>query len=496
MKLKTLALAAAMTLALSAAQAATGPSSSQAPYLVPTATGVSVTSIISVGDAAGNGYRMVGIPDGLGAYDNNDGTITVTMNHELGNTVGAVRAHGSIGAFVSKWIIRKSDLKVLTGQDMVQRAADVYTWDTATGTWVAGTTAFARTCSADLAAPGAYWNPVTKKGARTARIHLNGEENGVEGRALAWVMGEAGDPDSVWELPALGRFSFENAVANRVKQDKTIVVGTDDSSVEGQVYVYVGQKQATGNVVQRTGLHGGKLYAIKVTGNQSEDTSDQPFGSAADGSFTLVDVTPTAYGSGSGLALNTQTVAAGGTNFLRPEDAGWDHKRPTVLHVATTSSTTGRSRIWEFNFTDIANPELGGTVRVAGDGGANGSAFQMADNLTSDKRTGHVIFQEDVGNNVRLGKVWGLNPATGALVELAAHDPNRFLNPGPDFLTQDEEASGVLDVSDLFKNVPGYDVKAYRYYLLDTQAHYAIAGEAVEGGQLQLLAVPVKLVNK
>lgn len=108
MKLKTLALAAAMTLALSAAQAATGPSSSQSPYLVPTATGVAVTSIITVGDAAGNGYKMVGLPDGLGAYDNNDGTFTVTMNHELGNTVGAVRAHGSMGAFVSKWVTARA----------------------------------------------------------------------------------------------------------------------------------------------------------------------------------------------------------------------------------------------------------------------------------------------------------------------------------------------------------------------------------------------------
>jgi len=80
-------------------------------------------------------------------------------------------------------------------------------------------------------------------------------------------------------------------------------------------------------------------------------------------------------------------------------------------------------------------------------------------------------------------------------VELAAHDPARFITGAANFLTQDEEASGVIDITDLFKNVPGYDVKTMRYYLLDTQAHYPIAGEAVEGGQLQLLAVPVKLVK-
>ena len=107
----------------------------------------------------------------------------------------------------------------------------------------------------------------------------------------------------------------------------------------------------------------------------------------------------------------------------------------------------------------------------------------------------HVVFVEDVGNNARLGKVWSLTPATGALVELAAHDPDRFLAGGSHFLTQDEEASGVLDVTDLFKDVAGYDTKAFHYFLLDTQAHYAITGEVYEGGQLQLMAVPVALVK-
>ena len=50
---------------------ATGPSSSQSPYVTPTAPGVEVTSILTVGDSVGN-YTMVGIPDGLGAYDNGD----------------------------------------------------------------------------------------------------------------------------------------------------------------------------------------------------------------------------------------------------------------------------------------------------------------------------------------------------------------------------------------------------------------------------------------
>ncbi|MBK8121274.1 MAG: hypothetical protein IPK39_20555 [Sulfuritalea sp.] len=104
-----------------------GPSSSKTPYVIPTAPGWSVTSILTVGDEAVNKYKMVGIPDGLGAYDNgpNSDTFTVLMNHELGDTQGVARAHGSKGAFVSEWVINKNTLQVVSGQDLVQSAANV-----------------------------------------------------------------------------------------------------------------------------------------------------------------------------------------------------------------------------------------------------------------------------------------------------------------------------------------------------------------------------------
>jgi hypothetical protein len=83
----------------------TGPNSSDMPYLLPTRSDVEITSLISVGDTANNGYKMVGIPDGAGAYDNNDGTFTFLLNHELTSTAGIARAHGQKGTFISKWNI-------------------------------------------------------------------------------------------------------------------------------------------------------------------------------------------------------------------------------------------------------------------------------------------------------------------------------------------------------------------------------------------------------
>jgi hypothetical protein len=76
-KLKPLTLAIAGAVAAASAGADTGPST----YVVPTVSGVTITSILTVGDLV-NSYAMVGIPDGLGAYANNgDGTFTVLMNH-------------------------------------------------------------------------------------------------------------------------------------------------------------------------------------------------------------------------------------------------------------------------------------------------------------------------------------------------------------------------------------------------------------------------------
>src|SRR5215813_4155594 len=81
-------------LAVAASAQTTGPSSSQSPYVLPSIPGVSTTSILTVGDTFG-GYRMVGIPDGLGAFGpGTDSPFTLMMNHEIPAGSGINRAHG------------------------------------------------------------------------------------------------------------------------------------------------------------------------------------------------------------------------------------------------------------------------------------------------------------------------------------------------------------------------------------------------------------------
>jgi secreted PhoX family phosphatase len=441
-----------------------GLSSSQSPYLLPTVSGGKFTSILTTGDAVG-GYKMAGIPDGLGAYDNGNGTFTVLMNHELGNTLGTTRAHGSIGAFVSKWVINKSDLSVVSGGDLIKNvnlwSAGAYTTFNAANP--SPKAAFNRFCSADLPAPTAFFNSATGLGTQE-RIFLNGEEGGTEARAFAHIATGAA-AGTTYELPGMGKFSWENAVAAPFASDKTIVVGLDDAT-PGQVYVYVGTKTNTGTDVDKAGLTNGKLFGVAVSGLTSEVSASIPTPNTG---FSLVDLGNVK--DSTGASLETRSTALGVTKFLRPEDGAWDPSNLRDFYFVTTNAFTAPSRLWRLRFNDISKPELGGTITAVLDGT---EGQKMLDNIGIDN-FGHILMQEDVGNNAHIGKVWQYTIATDALVQVAQHDSSRFITGAANFLTLDEESSGIIDVQSILG--PGM-------FLSDVQAHYAIPGELVEGGQL------------
>ena len=449
----------------------TGPSTAQSPYLTPTQPGINFTSILTATDVV-NGYKMCGTPDGLGAYDNGNGTFTLLMNHEFGNASGVVRAHGSTGAFVSRWVINKSDLSVVSGEDLFKR---VNLWNPLTSSYTTYNSSFPSTsaalgrfCSADLPAVSAFYNSTTGMGTQE-RIFMNGEESGNEGRAFGHI---ATGPNSgtSYELPYLGKFSWENSVATPRMSDTTVIAGMDDAT-PGQVYFYVGTKKNTGSEIEKAGLTGGKLYGVAVNNLLTETTASVP---AANTQFTLVDLGSVQNMTGN--TLNSNSNNAGVTTFLRPEDGAWDPSNPSDFYFATTDGFTtptsnNPSRLWKLHFTNPGNVTLGGTITAVLDGT---EGQQMLDNITIDNY-GHVLLVEDVGNNAHIGKVWQYTIATDSLKQIARHDTTRFQTGGANFLTIDEEASGVLDV----QHILGAGM-----YLIVDQAHYGIAGEVVEGGQL------------
>lgn len=246
-----------------------GVSTGSTPYILPIASGVSLTSILTtdntgsnpddtVPKVGGGTYGMDGIPDGLGAFDNGDGTFTLLMNHELGNTTGVVRDHGAKGAYVSKFVINKSDLSVVSGEDLIKQ---VYGWNATTQSLntTTSTILFNRFCSADLPSVSAYYNASTGLGTQ-ARIFMHGEEGGSTGYQLATVVTGA----DAGRAYVLGKFNlstngsgltgvgaWENALANPFAQDKTIVIGNNDGGTGimiNAVAVYVGTKTNTGTV--------------------------------------------------------------------------------------------------------------------------------------------------------------------------------------------------------------------------------------------------------
>jgi hypothetical protein len=480
-----------------------GISSSQPAYVLPSAPGVSTEALLTVGDSVNNKpngtpYRMVGIPDGLGAFDNGDGTFTVLMNHELGNTVGIARDHGAKGAFVSKWTIDKNTHKVLHGEDLIKT---LYVWDSnlASPTYnqfIVGTGAPAelnRLCSADLPAVTAFHNPATGLGT-TSRIFMNGEESS-NGRSFAHVVNgpEAGKS---WELPWTGKYSWENHVTSPYAQDKTIVIGLDDSSrnfsSEGatqpsEVFVWAGNKQNTGSEIEKAGLRYGVLNGVRVGLPGSYDSNESTVTSGE--RFELVSLSDQTN-SASPNALQAESTANGITQFRRVEDGAFDPNSPNDFYFVTTDQfgAAGFSKLWRLRFDSITNPASGGTIQllINGAGVGSNSVFgtgEMFDNITVDS-LGRVILQEDVGNQTHLGKVWAYDIDSGAVLELARHDANLFLSPSAGYIgTQDEETSGVIDVSSILG--PGS-------YLMVDQVHKNISAtdpELVELGQLLLMRV-------
>ena len=509
-------VAAATTVSLSAQSLIKGPSSSQTSYLTPTAPGWSATSLLTVGDAIG-GYLMAGIPDGLGAYDNGNGTMTVLANHEIGNDFttgvlkGAVRAHGAAGGFVSKWVINTSTWQVVSGGDFVTSRLNQMMWNGTT--WAAPATAYAylRPCSADLPSIDAFYDASSSTG-YNGRIFLNGEETGAEGKAFAFIAtGDVNEIGKAYELPHHGKYSYENLLARTnygstpgaANLLQTVVVGTDDTT-PGEVYVYIGAKTNTGNAIERAGLTNGQLYGVKVNAGVTGYTGAVTLENASgiNGTFALAPIfTNATIAAKTGAEFQTESLRLGVTQFARPEDAHWfDHDSLIVATTGASGSAMGgatvTSKIYQLDFnSDTANGILttGGNIRVLIDSnnitGLDGQKARSFDNLTVGD-DGMLYIQEDPGNSSYVAKHWIVNPTLGSqtlreqsAVQIFESDRTRFTTGAVNFQTLDEEHSGIIDITSIVND----GVAGSQWFLVATQNHAAATGAnaatLVEGGQ-------------
>jgi hypothetical protein len=499
------AIAGATATAAPSGGAYSGPTTNKKPYVLPVADGVSTISLLTVGDKpAENDYKMVGIPDGLGAVKTSSGSFDLFMNHELPAARGKVRRHGQKGAFVSKLEINSRSLAVEEGSDFINPG--VTYWDYTTQTYGATPSAggtnprnpadtfeaqlapFNRFCSSSLTDPGQLYNGRSGRGYR-GQIYFGNEEGGDNSRSFGVTL-----DGTAQQLPRLGLFSWENTLAAANRTDTTLVQGQEDAAT-GQLRSYVGTKTKKGNnAFSRAGLTNGTDFVVDAV--DETVTTDAEFRSKYDkGEPAEVDLSEVDWDQ-SAEAQNRE-AAADGLTLNRIEDGAWDPRNPDDFYFVTTegglgadvpTGATGRDGggLWRLSYEDIEQPELGGTLTLLLDGSEE-PKLNKPDNMDIDSK-GNLLIQEDPGNNVSLARIVAYRIKDGARGVVAQFDPALFTEGQPDFITRDEESSGIIDAKEILGS---------GWFLLDAQVHLARVGpddEEVEEGQL--LAMRVKSWSK
>ncbi len=486
------------------------------------------TAKLSVLATAGNTYgnwMLPGTPDGMGAYSQG-GKVQILMNHELSATGVAAstsRAAGDVtgGSTITRLTVDPKTGLVVTAQEHIN---DVVWYDYAAGLHAAapGAPAYAplvdpvyktnwhgrelnRFCSAGFAAAGAlsYKSGKTTYG-YTGNVFITGEEAGDESRAFA-----TNTAGQLVQLPRLGLSSWESFQIADTKAKTTVVLGGEDGSdVKSQLWMYVGTKSTKGLWFEKAGLNNGKNYVLSVAGiaNDTAYRASYPKGTSAPVIFNEVDW----RNSGTNQNEFAQTWGLG---FSRVEDGAFDPKNPNVYYFVTTQSnkdpkattpnpatpTVSRDggALWKLTFKDVKNPLAGASLTMLLDG-SEAPYLSKPDNIEVDA-VGNVLIQEDPGNNAHRARLVAYNTKTAQVAEVLQFKKQYFEKGQAAFITEDEESSGVTDVTKYFKKSA---TDTSRYYILNAQIHATPAlarpdvadaatklASMIEGGQLYLLEV-------
>jgi hypothetical protein len=309
--------------ALTAATVVTAWAAPVKPYVKPVDINeYDVKVLLNVGDSVpetsntSTQYQMVGIPDGLGAYANADGTVSVYMNHENNASVKSGPVIGGKlhwGAFVSKWTLDKWGT-VLSGE----RAYDnVYVENTLVGPAADdsnSTRPFSRFCSGYMAGPHNGFDRY---------IYFAGEEtggadtfSGKGGEAVAFFNNEA------HILPKMGRFEKENIIVAPGTGFLTVVMVMEDgpATADSQLWMYVGNKigAASASPLAKNGLIGGKLYVF-VPLNPAMNSETVVKEGTVKGKWVEIPEPEKL----SDVELEAAADAAGAFGFVRPEDGAF-----------------------------------------------------------------------------------------------------------------------------------------------------------------------------
>jgi hypothetical protein len=480
------------------------------PYVEPVGGRYQVKALFSVDDkvpllggAPGQQYRMVGIPDGLGAHRNRHGTSTLFMNHELGFTAQSEPVVGgpkNRGAIVSQWILDQ-DGDPVAGRRAYDRIYDENTLlgpAPEVGNEVQMPRQFARFCSGFLAGPANGFD---------RPIYLTNEESsspdtfdGKGGLSVAIFDG------GLHTLPKLGRYPKENTVVQPTHGRRTVLFPTEDgpATLDNQLYMYVGTKDRSkkASALARNGLDNGKLYVFRSL--DPARNSERSFtGGSVTGQWVLI---PNAE-SLTDVELEAASDAAGAMTFVRPEDGAFNPNNPNEFFFNTTGSSSGADdgvnelgRLYSLRLHP-GNPLKPATLSIVYNAdtvvAAGGDIAISPDNLDVSRR--YLMINEDGTTESRAvmaakgrdGSIWRFDMVKGpaGAVGVDASTATRVAQldpPGRDGIPVGPgvwETSGIIDTSALF----GADT-----WLSDVQAHPPTTAPGgttvtVEDGQLFLM---------
>jgi hypothetical protein len=452
-------------------------------YLLPTNSVVSIDPIATTGDKIG-GLIIRGIPDGMGAYDNGQGGITILSNHEVAINDAIAKKSASTtstwGTTITKFnyspnsrtITSASNLfnnvnfwnyntneyqKTPIGAEPKNIAKDSFGWG------------ISRFCSATFSPAGTFiYNGVGYDGA----LFTTGEEVGDSSRGFAFDMFGNG-----WQLPRMGMLSFETISPTRKPGVNTVAIANEDgSATDSQLHLYIGKKQNSGSVVDKAGLTNGDLFVL----NAGNIPTDNIFRTTI-AKNTPVDVNFKKIDWNTDVTSFAKGARENGMTFARIEDGEWDPKNPDVYYFITTESNKdpvatkenpnepGISRdggaLWRLTFKDAQNPLLGAKLEMVLNGGET-PYLSKPDNMavTGD---GVIVIQEDPGNNAHVARVVAYQIATKKLAVIAEFDKQYFTATGSNYMTQDEESSGIIDVTHLLAK----NGDTNTYFFLNAQVH-------------------------
>jgi hypothetical protein len=490
-------------------------------YVLSKNAAVEIKAIATVGDAV-TGTMVRGIPDGMGAYDNGRGGISLLSVHEVSTSAPlALKGKSTTapwGTSITKFTVSKNTKAVTNVQNFMQKV-NFYNYTTAkyqetpAGAAPVGATAgyfdwgISRFCSATYAPAGTFiHNGVGYDGG----LFLSGEETGDESRAFAFDEEGTG-----YQLPRMGMMSFENIMPSLKPGANTVAIASEDgAATDSQLYVYAGKKQSTGTAIDKAGLTNGDLHVMNIPTIKSDNLFRTTVGKnkKMPAEFVKVDWNTTT----SAFAKESREK---GTTMARVEDGHWDPSNPNVFYFVTTESnkdpiatapnpalpTVPRDGggLWRLTFKDSQNPAAGAELELLLNGGES-LYLSKPDNLTVTENGKYLLIQEDPGNNAALARIVAYRVSDAKMAVVAQFDANKFVKGGSEFMTEDEESSGIIDVTKLLAK-PG-DTNSY--FMFNAQVHTtgavparpdlpartaakkdAVNAATVEGGQYYVMTI-------